>query len=119
MRFEIVGYVQFIDFKSVDGVHDCRRGGALEPGSRAPGIQTRQGHQTMLRGVLVHVVQPRQIRFLVSKPCLTEIVPNPSAWCRIELIHPFRRFYMKHPEHSREAVSACFSFGRMADEMIM
>jgi hypothetical protein len=57
----IVGDVQVVDLESVDGFYHGWGGGSLEPGSGTPRVLISNVHETMLYGILMHIVEPREI----------------------------------------------------------
>jgi len=98
-----VEYLKFVDGKSIDRFHHRGRCGAFKPRGGTPAVLIGHKRETVLNRVLVGVVQPSEIRLLVSEPGLTKVVPHLPAGRAVQLIDPFGSSYVKHPEHNGEA----------------
>ena len=83
---EVVVDVDFVDFEAVDGLHLSRRGGALEPGRRAPAILVGHRHQAVFDRVLVDVVQPGQVRGLEGQLRIPVVEPDGAARHLVKLV---------------------------------
>ena len=73
----------------------------------------------MFHGVLVRVVESRQIGFLVSQPRLTIVVPYFARWSVVEFVDPFGGLLVQETEHMGQTLRRVFATGRVPDEMIV
>src|SRR6266516_619689 len=61
---EIIFHLHAVNLESVNGSHLRRRSDALEPRCRTPRILIRQRNEFVFHGVLMDVIEPRQIAML-------------------------------------------------------
>src|SRR6185295_5646942 len=102
MRLEIVWHSEPIEFESGDCLYHCRGCGPFEPTGGAPGILGSDRYEVMLHGILVYIIQSRQIRRLMRETSIPEIVPHLPAGRVVQFIYPFCGFDVQHTEHRTE-----------------
>jgi hypothetical protein len=51
-------------------------------------------HQSVFHGILMHAIQPCQLRPLVRELCFPKIKPHLSCGCFVEIVHPSGGFDM-------------------------
>ena len=74
-------------------------GGALEPGGGTPGILIRHGHEGVMDGVLMDVVQPREVGALVGEAGVPVVVPDLASGCGVEAVDPVGGGAVQFLEH--------------------
>ena len=67
-RLELVHDLDLINLEAIHGANLSPSRCALKPTRRAPAVLIGDRHQSMSDGVLMHVIQTRQIRVLISQP---------------------------------------------------
>ena len=65
------------------------------------------------------VTQPREIRFLVTQPRFSEVVPNLPARCSVQTVHPLGCPFMQQTHHPRQTHRTCFTGWGMSHKVIM
>jgi hypothetical protein len=75
--------------------------------------------KTVPDGILVRVIQPREITLFEGKVGIPEIMSNLAAGNAIQFIYPFRHPFVKLRQHRPEAGRVLRVFGRIGDKMIM
>src|SRR5215475_13061662 len=83
---KIVPYVHLVGFEAVDGFDRRRRRNALKPRRRTPTILIGHWNQVMLDRVLMHVIEPRQVRVLIRQPRVPVVIPDGATFGLIEAI---------------------------------
>ena len=73
----------------------------------------------MFYRVLMHIIQSRQVRFLVSQLGIPEVVPHLAPWRIIQSIDPAGGALMEHGQHLRQAVRVSQMAGRMGNKVVM
>ena len=73
----------------------------------------------MLDGVLMHVVQPRQVGLLVGEPGIPEVVPDLPTVRMVEAVDPAGAFGVKPPQHLREVSRSRLPDWGMTHEMVV
>jgi len=116
---EIIIHLQSVGFQIVDRFDLGRCGRSLKPSRRTPRVLIGNRHKPVHDGILMRVIQSRQVRFLVSQPRLADVVPDLASRSLVQLVDPLGGPFVKQGEHPTKAVRAFFSGGRMANKMIM
>ena len=73
----------------------------------------------MFYRVLMHIIQSRQVRFLVSQLGIPEVVPHLAPWRIIQSIDPAGGALMEHGQHLRQAVRVSHMAGRICNKVVM
>jgi hypothetical protein len=116
---KFIRYLHAVNLEAIDGLNHRRRSRTFEPSRRTPWILICYEHQRMFHGILVNVVQARQIRFLVSEPRLAKIEPDLPTGSVIKFVDPPGSLHMKHAQRVGKIRSiVCFRRG-VRDEMVM
>ena len=77
-RRKIVFYVHRVSFKLVNGFNCGRRNDAFEPACRTPRVLIWDSNQSMINGILMDVIQSRQIRTVKRELRIPKVVPDSS-----------------------------------------
>ncbi len=91
----------------------------FKPSSRAPWILVGHGDRSVLDRVLMDVVQPRQIRVLVTQPRFPVVEPHFSLRRMVQSVDPDGSLCVQHFEHGSQTCSIVVFFGRVSNEMVM
>ena len=73
---KIVGHGQAVGLEAFHRRHKCRRGVARKPRRRTPFVVLGQRRHAMQRRVVMHIMQPRQVRFFKCDPAVPELKPH-------------------------------------------
>lgn len=68
---------------------------------------------------MMHIIEAREVRLLVSKPSVSIIVPYVPMGRAVQLVHPAGSLHVQHAEHFRKAEGVFGVGGRVGDEMVM
>ena len=68
-----------VEFETGNRLQLRRSHGLFEGVSTAPFPIGSDGHQLVMHGVLMHIMQSRQITPLMREVCVTEVLPQSSA----------------------------------------
>jgi len=118
-HFEIIGHRYGVDADLVNPFHRRDGRSVLKPCSRTPWILVGLRDQSVLHGVLMHIVQPREIRPLIGQFGLSIIEPHLPVGSAIQTIDPSGRLDMENAEHGLQALSTRLGFGRITHKMIV
>ena len=94
-KLEVVLNIQFIDLKSVDCLAHRWRRRSLEPSRRTPLILIGHRHEPMRDRILMHVIEPGQIRLLISQLRIPEVEPHCAASLVVNLVQLARGVRVK------------------------
>ena len=88
----IVVHIDAVDFLAVNRFDLRGRGESLKPRRRTPRILAGYRHQAMFDGILMNIIEPRQIRVLKGQSRVAKVVPDLSTRGLVQPVDPFAVF---------------------------
>jgi hypothetical protein len=113
------GDIYLVSFETVNGFDLSGGGRSFKPAGRTPRVLIRHRHEAVFHRVLMHVIQPRQIRLFISQPRLAVVVPDFAGRGGVEPVDPVGGLLVQESKHPGQVFCRVFISRRVADEMVV